>query len=324
LILYFLLNNMKLSELVKLKNDLLEIQSNLNKFLTSSEELTYAQTYLNALSTLDFTFTKDICGFFDILSKEKNTLLSNLHKQIRQIEEKINNQSAVMLTRGYKINDAEVCSITSTEMERLNRIEQADPGVKNLVKSQIALKTSPRFPCLEIGPGDGQWTEYLVAADPLYLVDIHQEFLDSTINKFEPSYRPRVRPYVFVESEAKNHLLEKLPEGQFGFVFAWDVFSFFPADFFESYLNSIFKILKAGGTVMFNYNNCEIYQNAKYAETGFKSWMPKYLVEQIAKRIGYDIESQGNIGHVYWIILRKPGSLTTVKGMQGLRRIISF
>lgn len=315
---------MKLSELVKLKTDLLEIQSSLNEFLTSSKELTYAQTYLSALSNLDFTYSQDICNFFESLGKEKQTLMSNLHKQIRQIEDKINEKSSSMLTRGYKINDSDACAPLSVEMERLNRIVQADYEVKTVVKSQIGLKTNPKFPSLEIGPGDGQWTEYMVAADPLYLVDINKEFLDYTINKFEPSYRPRIRPYVLVENETKNHLLEKLPEAQFGFVFSWDVFTFFPADFFESYLNSIFKILKPGGTVLFNYNNCEIYQNVVYAEMGFKSWMPKYLLERIAKQIGYDIERHDNIGHVYWTILRKPGSLTTVKGMQGLGRIISF
>ncbi len=315
---------MKLSELVKLKTDLLDIQSSLNTFLTSSDELTYAQTYLNSLSKLEFTHSQDICNFFEFLNREKQVLMSNLHKQIRQIENLIEEKSQSLLKRGYLINNTEVCTPISVELERLNRIDQADPEVKKIVQSQIGLKTNPKFPSLEIGPGDGQWTEYLVAADPLYLIDIHQEFLDSTINKFEPAYRPRIRPYVFVESEIKNHILEKLPEGQFGFVFSWDVFTFFPADFFESYLTAIFKILKPGGNVLFNYNNCEIYQNVVYAQTGFKSWMPKYLVERIAKQIGYDIERHDNIGHVYWVTLRKPGSLTTVKGMQGRGRIVSF
>lgn len=315
---------MKLSELVKLKTDLLDIQSSINEFLTSGKELSYAQTYISALSNLDFSHTKDICSFFESLNTEKQTFLSNMHKQIRQIENKIDEQSQVYLTRGYKIYDSEACSATSIEIERLNKITQADPEVKTLVKSQIAIKTNPRFPCLEIGPGDGQWTEYLVAADPLYLLDVHQEFLTSTISKFEPAYQPRIRPYVLVESETKDHLLEKLPQSQFGFVFAWDVFTFFPPDFFEKYLKSVFEILKPGGTLLLNYNNCEIYQNVQYVEMGFKSWMPKYLLERIAKQIGYDIEKHNNVDHLYWVILRKPGSLTTVKSMQGLGRLISF
>lgn len=315
---------MRLSELVKLKADLLRIQCEVNDYLNNSTELAHAENFINALSEIEFTFSKDISTFFQSLKKEQQSLMSNLYKQIRQIEEQIDQKSSNMLSKGYTINGAEACSVITPELERLNRISQVDPEIKNLVKAQIFLKTQPKFPCLEIGPGDGQWTEYLVAADPLYLLDIHKEFLDFTISKFPGAYQPRIRPYTLIEAEIKDHLLEKLPQAQFGFVFAWDVFTYFTPDYFEKYLNSAFQILKPGGSILFNYNNCEIYQNVKYAETGFQSWMPKYLLEKIVKQIGYDIEKHSNIGNVHWVIIRKPGSLTTIKATQALGRIVRF
>lgn len=315
---------MRLSELVKLKADLLRIQCEVNDYLNNSTELAHAENFINALSEIEFTFSKDISTFFQSLKKEQQSLMSNLYKQIRQIEEQIDQKSSNMLSKGYTINGAEACSVITPELERLNRISQVDPEVKNLVTAQISLKTQTKFPCLEIGPGDGQWTEYLVAADPLYLLDIHKEFLDFTISKFSAVYQSRIRSYTLIESEIKDHLLEKLPQSQFGFVFAWDVFTFFPPDYLEKYLNSIFQILKPGGSVLFNYNNCEIYQNVIYAETGYQSWMPKYLLEKIAKKIGFDIELNNNVDKLYWTILRKPGSLTTVKVTQALGKIVRF
>lgn len=315
---------MRLSELVKLKNDLLVIQNNLDTFFNSSTELAHAQTFISALSEIEFTYSKSINNFFTVLTTERETFRSNLYQQIRQIEEIIDQQSSFMLTRGYTINNTEVCGVISPELERLDRITHVDPEVKNYIKAQIALKTSPQFACLEIGPGDGQWTEYLVAADPLYLADIHEEFLQSTVKKFHSAYQPRIRSYLINEYETKQHPLEKLPESQFGFVFAWDVFTFFAYDQLETYLNSIFKILKPGGSVLFNYNNCEIYENVIYAETGFQSWMPKYLLERIIKNIGFNVEKHSHSGRTYWTVLRKPGSLTTVKVTQALGKIVHF
>jgi SAM-dependent methyltransferase len=208
----------------------------------------------------------------------------------------------------------------TTENVILSRFNLATPEIKLKVTAAIAQKTVPRFACLELGPGDGQWTEYLVAADPLYLADINQDFLDSTVKKFPEPYRPRIRTYLL----NNDGNLSKLPQKQFGFVFAWDVFSFMPLDLCKEYLQNIFNILKPGGTFLFNYNNCDEYQNVRYVEAGFKSWMTKSLLEKTVKELGFDIEKYDNHEKEYWIIIRKPGNLRTVKSMQALGKIVQF
>ena len=314
---------MRLSELVKIKSDLLDLKNNISSVLVDKQVIA-AHNYINALSAIDFTVRPKLLEFFKGLKDEHQKFVTALNEQIVLLEHKIEEKSIPMLTTGYTVNGRTACSVNSPDLERSLRIYHADPDIKNQISGIISLKTRPQFASLEIGPGDGQWTEYMVSADPLYIVDIHQEFLTSTVRKFEQAYQTRIRPYLINDLVFNDHILEKLPQSQFGFVFAWDVFTFFPADYFEKYLESIYQVLKPGGCVLFNYNNCENFFCAQYAETGFQSWMPKYLLEKIVKKLNFTVESFNSNKNIYWTILRKPGSLQTVKGLQALGKIISF
>ena len=315
---------MLLSELVRLKNSLLEVKENLLQELNTNIIIRDSKNIIDSMSALSFGHRNNILNFFIMLESEKDTLSRNLHLQILEIEKQIDEKSEHLLKRGFEINGSLACAPTSCEEERLSRMGPVDPDLKILIKSIIGLKTHYQFPTLEIGPGDGDWTEHLVAADPLYIIDIHQEFLDSTRNRFPESYRPRMRPYLWQESEIKNHYLEKLPQEQFGFVFAYNVFDFFPADFFENYLIGVYNILKPGGSIFFTYNDCDNIVNARFAEIGYKSWMPRHLLEKIAKKLNFEIELFKSFQNTYWCILRKPGSLRTVKATQSLGKIVQF
>jgi SAM-dependent methyltransferase len=315
---------MLLSELVRIKNSLIEVKEKIIQELDNNSVIRDSKNIIDSMSALSFSHRDDIFRFFSTLKSEKEILSQNLYLQILELEKQIDEKSEHLLKRGFSINGAVTCAPMSCQEERLSRISPVDPDLKILVKSIISLKTSPQFATLEIGPGDGDWTEYLVAADPLYIIDIHQEFLDSTRNRFPESYRPRMRPYLWQETEIKNHYLEKLPQEQFGFVFAYDVFDFFPADFFENYLIGIFNILRPGGSAFFTYNDCNNVSNARLAEVGFKSWMPRHLLEKIAKKLNFEIESFNCFKNTYWCILRKPGSLRTVKTTQSLGKIVQF
>jgi len=186
--------------------------------------------------------------------------------------------------------------------------------------------TNWHYPTLEIGPGHGEWTEHLIAGDPLYIVDIQQEYIHSTLSKFNDVYRRRIRPYLTKPGKEDNFAnLSDLPQQQFGFIFAWNVFNYFPLTELTSYLMESFNLLRPGGVMMFSYNNCDTPACAYSVEVGLRSWMTKNLLIETCTNLGFEIintQSLEGAEQVHWVEIKKPGKLRTVKAHQVLGGIL--
>ena len=209
------------------------------------------------------------------------------------------------------------------EFERNERKTTLSSEVEEMISIRIAQYTSWQHAVLEIGPGDGKWTASLVSGDPLYLVDIHQEFLKNTINQFNKDYRKKIRCYLTGVDVYKTDVdLSALPKKQFGFIFAWNVFDYLPMGFIEEYLRQGFELLKPGGVMMFSYNDCERRVCAELAESKFKSWVPKWKLNEILTKIGFEVityKSEEEL--VHWVEIKKPGELKSIRASQPLASI---
>jgi SAM-dependent methyltransferase len=191
--------------------------------------------------------------------------------------------------------------------------------IKKLVGARIDMHSSWQYPGLEIGPGDGEWTPMLVASDPLYVIDNHQEFLDVTANQFPDDYQRRLRKYVI---DFRTNDITELPKNQIGFAFAWNVFNFFPEYELRHYLTQVFAALRPGGTLLFSYNNCDNPIQAGFAEEGWMSWMPRTLLTSVLTDLGYtDFTFFEPALNVSFVEVKKPGEKTTVKAHQVLGEI---
>ena len=194
------------------------------------------------------------------------------------------------------------------------RVMYIPDNVRTEIESRIALRTSWRYPTLEIGCRDGEWTKMLVAGDPLYLTDVHQEFLDSAINDYAPEYQRRTRPYLI-----KNDDYSMLPQKQFGFVFSWNHFNYKSIDSIKKSLKQVYNLLRPGGVFMFSYNNGDLPAGAAYAESYFMSYVPKSMLIPVCQQAGFEIvHTKDYEPAVSWVELQKPGELETVKGHQAL------
>lgn len=183
-----------------------------------------------------------------------------------------------------------------------------------VLMSRLGLVLDWRYPTLEIGCRDGEWTTQLVAGDPLYIVDTHQEFLTSTMNRFNPEYQRRIRPYLI-----KDQDFSVLPQQQFGFVFSWNFFNYLSLDSIKHHLQEIFNLLKPGGRVLFSYNNGDLPESAEHAENYYMTYMPKSLLLPMCEMLGYDIHDHQDFHPALsWVELQKPGELTTTKAHQVL------
>jgi phospholipid N-methyltransferase len=315
---------MKISELVRIKEQLLEFQSpTFSAFIESKFKET--SIYVdNMLSSFVFGDIKNNLAnqLIQLNSHIKQTdeLIANL---IQYVEKLIEEQVKEFYKSGYLINGVEFTSETDVHNERQYRTVICDEDVRQVVITDIRNHTNSNYPALEIGPGDGQWTEFMVAGDPLYIVDIHPEFIESTKSKFPIEYQRRLRSYLLGWNGLPKDDLSILPQNQFSFIFSWQVFDFFPLDKFKLYLEQCFNLLRPGGVMMFSYNNCEFSSAAVYAEIGFKSWMTKTLLIKICEELELEIlDTKDSLSGFHWIKIKKPGKLKTVKIGQAMGEII--
>lgn len=316
---------MKLSELIKLRNKLQlfdivparekveELDGYLNQLINNPIHLSYKESIDSNLSNLDN------------IEQSLSTIENNISILINYIEQELEERTKEFAQRGYMINGGYGSNSTSVESERLGRLLPIKDHTRSELIVKIRSRTEWHYPTLEIGPGDGQWTEHLVAADPLYIVDVHQEFIDSTLSKFNDVYRNRIRPYLLKSHDGPEAFdLSCLPENQFGFIFSWNVFNYFPLNEMTAMLKESFRLLKPGGSLIFSFNNCDIPQCAEFAEQGFMAWMTESLLRKTVDDIGYEITDIRRIEEtVSWAELRKPGTLKTVKAHQVLGKIIN-
>lgn len=315
---------MKLSDLIRLRNRLQALT-----FAPARVKIEELDGQLNQMFTVPMhpnykTSLDDQLNKLDSIETSISSLDNNITQLIKEIEQELSERTKEFARRGYMINGGYGSNSTNVEMERTGRLLPIRDDTRGEIIVKIRSYTDWRYPALEIGPGDGQWTEHLVAADPLYIVDVHQEFLDSTLSKFNDVYRNRVRPYLLKSHDGPDAFdLSILPEGQFGFIFSWNVFNYFPLMETTAMLKESFKLLKPGGTMMFSFNNCDVPQCAEFAEQGFMAWMTESLLRTTASGIGYEIIAVRRIEEVVtWIELRKPGTLKTVKAHQALGKIM--
>lgn len=300
---------MKLSELLKLRQELLSVD--ISQLESLSKKLS-ANT--NAIDFLSY----DSSGVLDSVAECKNNLVA--------IREKIAESVAVIdldiarLDIEYKAKCREEERFhlrASIQDNRELRKYFMHPNAREVVIGRLGQYTNWKYPGIEIGPGDGQWTNHLVGMDPLYLVDVYEEFLNSTKLKFHPVYQSRLRTYKIPHGD-----LSALPEKQFGFVFSWNVFNYFSLDTICLYLEKIKPLMRPGGVVMFSYNNCENYKSAELFENRYMTYVPNKDLSEKIKEMGYKIITARNEPtSVSWIEIKVPGELSSIRAGQTLGKI---
>lgn len=190
-------------------------------------------------------------------------------------------------------------------------------GVDEIIQNAIDLYVDWRYPGLEIGCRDGEFTKYMVGCDPLYITDVHQEFLDNTMSNYPEEYQRRLRPYLIQDMN-----LDMLPSNQFGFIFSWNFFNYLTLDSIRKYLTQCFGLLRSGGCMMFSYNNTDMPAPAAYADSYFMSYVPKSMLLPLCEQLGFEVVSSTDLDPaISWVELRKPGTLTMIKAHQTMGEI---
>jgi ubiquinone/menaquinone biosynthesis C-methylase UbiE len=103
----------------------------------------------------------------------------------------------------------------------------------------------PDLVALEIGPGGGRWTRYLLGFRRLYVVDYHAELLQELRRNFD---RPNMQ---FIVNNGTD--FPGVPDHSVDYVLSIGCFVHFESHLIAAYLKNIARILKPGGSVFITY-----------------------------------------------------------------------
>lgn len=307
---------MALHDLVKLRQSLtdsLVTDTVVDELLMLRNRIENIKLQVPLLQPEHANYLNTLLDYYDDIIIKVNVPVNNLAHEIFNIDSQIQKIVTKLFTDNYELETR----YGNHETVRNTRRIYINDDIESAIKQRIWLYTNWHYPTLEIGCRDGEWTQHLISADPLYIIDRHQEFLDSTIKRFTGEYQKRIRPYNLI-----NNDLSLLPQEQFGFVFSWGYFNYISLDTMKYYLSQIYKLLRPGGICMFSYNDGDTPAGAGMAENFAQTYMPKSQLIPIAKELGYELINNFQPGtNIYWIEFKRPGILNTVKAHQVLGQI---
>jgi cyclopropane fatty-acyl-phospholipid synthase-like methyltransferase len=100
---------------------------------------------------------------------------------------------------------------------------------------------------LEIGPGGGRWTRYMVPAKKIIAVDYHQELLDELKLNFD---LPNI---VFVKNNGDD--FPGIEDGSVDLLFTFGVFVHLDIDIIDRYLKNMKRLLHSKSNVVIQYSD---------------------------------------------------------------------
>lgn len=185
---------------------------------------------------------------------------------------------------------------------------------------RLELHASWKHPGLFIRPEKGNFVEPLLACDPLYITDESKELLLMIKQRWTKEYQARLRYSILDESQ--HPLLKSIPQNQIGLIVAYHFFNYKPLSLITDYLKEMFELLKPGGVLIFTFNNCNRPEAVKLVENHYQTYVPKQTLIPIAEGLGYEVINSFDLGTtISWLEVKKPGTLTSLRGGQALAQI---
>lgn len=130
-------------------------------------------------------------------------------------------------------------------------LEWGDPEtvapLKFVKDTYLAPHLNREHTAVEIGPGGGRWTRYLLGFRTLYVVDYYDALLKELRRSFD---RPNMR---FIKNNGSD--FPGIPDASVDFVFSFGCFVHLDLDIIESYLKNMRRILKPEGQILIQYSD---------------------------------------------------------------------
>jgi len=310
---------MKLSDLVAYKTALDELSSK-----TAQREV---ELGLGKITHLVNTQTIQLGNFKQELDNQYNEIYRSIDQFeviVDQLKHSVKNQIAIeekfWFQESYRLYDQEMRNDSVDHI--LNRRPILSEDVENILRARIQNYVDWQHPGMIIRPGVEKFVQDMVGFDPLYLIDQEHDLLMPAFDLFPEEYQRRLRLYT-IREQVNSDILDKIPNNQIGICLVYNFFEFKPFEIIRSYLTEIYQKLKPGGTLIMTFNDCDQDKAVKLAEQRYACYTPGSIVKQFASTVGYNqIFSWNNNGPTTWLELKKPGTLTSLRGGQTLAKIV--
>ena len=310
---------MRLSELVNYMN-LLDAMSTVSTVQKTDQDLDKI-THVVSSSAIQLE------QFSDMLTQRQNQVIdalrqyeSDLVTLKHTLRELITTTEKPWFTESYRLYEQEMLNETTEDI--LNRSPKISADTAQFYRTRLTRHNGWHHAAMIIRPGYETFIHELLASDPLYLVDESHDLLQPAMTQFNDQYQQRLRPYT-IQERSGTAILDQLPKGQFGLVFAYNFFNFRPFEVLRQYLTEIYQKLRPGGTLILTFNDCDRAKAVMLVEQRYCCYTPGYLVRELAQSLGYEIAfSWTDQGPSTWLELRRPGERPSLRGGQALAKIL--
>ena len=302
----------RLSDLTKLKVDLIEI----NKRLSIS---TFIDENLKKIDTLDHGHNQlgyDITGlseYYKKLYSIDSSTTELIDQLIARIDSDIDLTLQEMLTNTDYSNKFTYSGTLATAIHS-NHLPM-DDNAKSMLLSSIHKNTNWRYPGLLLGCRSSEWINAMNLCDPLYLTNYNPVSIKDLINHYSIVYQRRLRTYIVNDYDFLD-----LPQEQFKIVASVDYFNYIQYEEIKKCIYQVYNLLKPGGTFIFSYNNCDLPSSAILVDKGIMSYCSSKKLQSDCLEAGFEISAVKDMkiedttyNHLSWIELGKPGKLYTSK-----------
>lgn len=121
------------------------------------------------------------------------------------------------------------------------------PALRHVRDHFLRRYITPETVMLEIGPGGGRWTRYMLDAKQIYAVDFHQELLDELRANFP---QPNITP---IKNNGDD--FPGVPDCAIDFLFSFGTFVHLDLEIIEKYLENMRRLLKPESVVVIQYSD---------------------------------------------------------------------
>jgi len=124
---------------------------------------------------------------------------------------------------------------------------ETDPPLRYIRDTFLLPYLTKETVAVEIGPGGGRWTRYMLGVKKLYAVDFHQELLDGLKRNF------RKANLTFVRNAGDD--FPGIPDESIDFIFSFGTFVHLDVEIIDRYLNNMRRLLRSNSNVVIQYSD---------------------------------------------------------------------
>ena len=281
------------------------LRNNKDRKLQLDELLASNKDYFQEQSSYwrDKSLYNELGSALDDMQRTSSEYNNSLDKVDKKINELLREQELVVLRRDYD---------TYTTQERTLELMQEralkDKEFIKEISSDVGYYSDWRWAGIELNPSTGSLTESMLACDPLYLYTGNIADTDSIRSKFNSFFADK-RLMIYDD-------LDKLPQGQLGLATSINCYEFWPIDPIKDEMRKVYNILCPGGYFVFTYNDCEREASLDFlaGAEAYRSYNTRTLMKSMVEMLGFDIVKEQCYREANsWMVVKKPGDLTTQK-----------